>query len=94
MSGNIRPGVLHLTQESCPPENEVIGMFRQEAAAMRADVVAANQRAVEADQRTKQLAALENQSGDASCSVIQHCNTPQHPHYDVALDDQSEDDLP
>lgn len=115
LSGNIRPGVLNLTQESLPPENEAIEMFRQEAAAARADAAAANQRAeeanqraVEADQRTKELenkfytemaefrqrmAALENQSGDGSCSMIQPRNTPQHPHYDVALDDQSEDDL-
>ena len=35
LSFNIRPGVSHLTQECCPPENEVIEMFRQEAAAAR-----------------------------------------------------------
>jgi len=114
LSGNIRPGVLNLTQESLPPENEAIEMFRQEAAAARADAAAANQRAeeanqraVEADQRTKELenkfytemaefrqrmTALENQPGDGSCSMIQP-RTTQHPHYDVALDDQSEDDL-
>ena len=49
LSGNIRAGVHHLTQEYCPPENEVIEMFRQEAATTRADVAAANQRAEEAN---------------------------------------------
>jgi hypothetical protein len=107
LSFNIRPGVSHLTQECCPPENEVIEMFRQEAAAARAEAAAANQRAAEADQRSQQLEnqfstameefrkrmeALENQSGDGSCSTIRSRHT-QHPHYDPALDDQSEDDL-
>jgi len=62
LSANIRPGVPHLTQESCPPENEMIEMFRQEAATARANAAAANQRAeeanqivVEADQHTKEL---------------------------------------
>ena len=55
LSANIRPGVPHLTQESCPPENEMIEMFRQEAATVRANAAAANQRVVEADQRTKEL---------------------------------------
>jgi len=41
----------------------------------------------------QRMAALENQSGDGSCSMIQPRNTHQHPHYDVALDDQSKDDL-
>jgi hypothetical protein len=41
----------------------------------------------------QRMAALENQLGDGSCSLIQPRHTPEHPHYDVALDDQSEDDL-
>ncbi|KAK2390615.1 hypothetical protein QL285_064138 [Trifolium repens] len=68
MSVNIRPGVRHLTQESHPPENEVIEMLRREAAAARAEAAAANERADEAnqradvaDQRTKKL---ENNMAD------------------------------
>jgi hypothetical protein len=49
LSFNIRPGVSHLNQECRPPKNEVIEMFRQEAAAARAEAAAANQRATEAD---------------------------------------------
>jgi hypothetical protein len=104
MSVNIRPGVRHLTQESHPPENELIEMLRREAAAARAEAAAANERADAADQRTKNLennmadfaqrmAALENQSAGGSCSTSRPRPIPQHPHYDDDLDEQSEDDL-
>ncbi|KAK2428969.1 hypothetical protein QL285_027447 [Trifolium repens] len=104
MSVNIRPGVRHLTQESHPPENELIEMLRREAAAARAEATAANERADAADQRTKNLennmadfakrmAALENQSAGGSCSTSRPRPIPQHPHYDDDLDEQSEDDL-
>ena len=104
MSVNIRPGVRHLTQESHPPENELIEMLRREAAAARAEAAAANERADAADQRTKNLennmadfaqrmAALENQSVGGSCSTSRPRPIPQHPHYDDDLDEQSEDDL-
>jgi len=35
------------------------------------------------------MEALDNQSVGGSCSTTRPHNTPQHPHYDPALDDQS-----
>jgi len=39
------------------------------------------------------MTTLENQSSDGSCSLIQPRHNPQHPHYDIALDDQPKDNL-